>query len=127
MNEATRRHIFEPFFTTKEVGQGTGLGLSMVQGIVEQSGGHIEVYSEPGQGTSFKIYLPKVEDTGVDARQPGAARLLPGHETVLVVEDQADVRTYAAAALAAHGYRVIQAARRRCCSARVARSASTLS
>ena len=109
MNEATRRHIFEPFFTTKEVGQGTGLGLSMVQGIVEQSGGHIEVYSEPGQGTSFKIYLPKVEDTGVDARQPGAARLLPGHETVLVVEDQADVRTYAAAALAAHGYRVIQA------------------
>jgi hypothetical protein len=110
MNEETRRHIFEPFFTTKEVGKGTGLGLSMVQGIVAQSGGHIEVHSEPGRGTTFRMYLPKVEeDVPADSGEPPADPGTPGEATVLVVEDQEEVRKYTASVLKAHGYRVIQA------------------
>jgi hypothetical protein len=109
MNEETRRHIFEPFFTTKEVGKGTGLGLSMIQGIVEQSGGSIEVKSAPGCGTTFTIYLPRVEDAPSDRGKPGAVPPMGGKENVLVVEDQPEVRKYAAAALQAYGYRVIQA------------------
>jgi PAS domain S-box-containing protein len=109
MNEETRRHIFEPFFTTKEVGKGTGLGLSTVHGIVEQSGGYIDVHSEPGQGTTFKVYLPRTEDAAADAGMPEAVPAVRGKETVLVVKDQAEVRKYAAAALEAYGYRVIQA------------------
>ena len=110
MNEETRRHIFEPFFTTKEVGKGTGLGLSMVQGIVAQSGGFIEVESEAGQGAVFKIYLPGVDEGPADSGETEAVTALRGKETVLVVEDQAEVRKYVAAALKAYGYRVIQAA-----------------
>jgi CheY-like chemotaxis protein len=109
MNEETRRHIFEPFFTTKEVGKGTGLGLSTVHGIVEQSGGYIDVHSEPGHGTTFKVYLPRTEDAAADAGMPEALPAVRGKETVLVVKDQAEVRKYAAAALEAYGYRVIQA------------------
>ncbi len=111
MDEEAKRHIFEPFFTTKQAGKGTGLGLSMVQGIVEQSGGHIEVESEPGRGTTFRIYLPKVADAPDDAPRPEGvpAPAILGTETVLVVEDQAEVRKYAANALRAYGYRVIQA------------------
>jgi hypothetical protein len=109
MSEETRRHIFEPFFTTKELGKGTGLGLSMVQGIVEQSGGYIEVESEPGRGTTFQIHLPKVKEASDEPAQPEAPAAMGSKETVLVVEDQAEVRKYAAAALRAHGYRVIQA------------------
>jgi DNA-binding response OmpR family regulator len=109
MEEETRRQIFEPFFTTKGVGQGTGLGLSMVQGIVAQSGGYSEVYSEPGQGTTFKIYLPAVAEAAAEAESPGVVPAPEGQETVLVVEDQAEVRDYAVAALKTYGYRVIPA------------------
>jgi PAS domain S-box-containing protein len=109
MNEETRGHIFEPFFTTKGVGKGTGLGLPTIHGIVEQSGGYIEIDSEMGRGTTFKIYLPRVEDASADSGKPEAVSAMGGKETVLVVEDQAEVRRYAAAALMAYGYRVIQA------------------
>ena len=110
MNEETRRHIFEPFFTTKEIGRGTGLGLSTVQGIVSQSGGCVEVQSQPGRGATFRVYLP-----GIPA-QPAEVAPLPevladtaGNETVLVVEDQAQVRNYAANVLATYGYNAITA------------------
>jgi two-component system cell cycle sensor histidine kinase/response regulator CckA len=109
MDEETRQRIFEPFFTTKEAGKGTGLGLSMVQGIVAQSGGYINVYSEPGQGTSFKVYLPALDEAAAEGSQQAAVPTLGGKETVLVVEDQAEVRKYAVAVLKSKGYRVIPA------------------
>jgi PAS domain S-box-containing protein len=110
MDEETRRHIFEPFFTTKGVGKGTGLGLSSVQGIVAQSGGFIEVFSEPGGGTIFEIYLPRAEEeVAREVRIPEPLPALGGRETVLVVEDQAEVRDYVVAALKVYGYRIVQA------------------
>jgi CheY-like chemotaxis protein len=110
MDEATRQRIFEPFSTTKEVGKGTGLGLSMVHGIVAQSGGCVDLDSEPGHGATFKIYLPALEERAAESAEPVAALDLRGKETILVVEDQAEVRTYAIAVLNEYGYRVIQAA-----------------
>jgi DNA-binding response OmpR family regulator/nitrogen-specific signal transduction histidine kinase len=109
MDGETTNRIFEPFFTTKGVGKGTGLGLSMVQGIVAQSGGYINVYSEPGQGTSFKIYLPALAEAVADDWKPAAVPVLGGKETVLVVEDQAEVRKFVVEVLNSYGYRVIQA------------------
>jgi CheY-like chemotaxis protein len=109
MNQETRGHIFEPFFTTKGVGKGTGLGLSTIHGIVEQSGGYVEAASEVGRGTTFRIYLPRVVDAQADSGRPEAATAVGGQETVLVVEDQAVVRRYAAAALRTFGYQVIEA------------------
>jgi CheY-like chemotaxis protein len=109
MDDETRRHIFEPFFTTKDVGKGTGLGLSMIQGIVKQSGGAIEVESRVGQGTSFKIYLPSLAEAVQDAERPRIAAAAGGRETVLVVEDHAEVREFASAALRSFGYQVIEA------------------
>jgi len=109
MDEETKNHIFEPFFTTKGVGKGTGLGLSMVQGIVAQSGGSIEVHSAPGRGSAFRIYLPALADAAADDEGPAAVAALTGNETVLVVEDQAEVRKYISGLLNEYGYRVIQA------------------
>jgi PAS domain S-box-containing protein len=112
MDDETRRRIFEPFFTTKEVGQGTGLGLSTVYGIVEQSGGWIDVSSAPGRGTTITVHLPRVE-----ARQDRAARAdlpapasKPGAETILLVEDEDAVRALARKVLERSGYTVLEAA-----------------
>ena len=109
MDEETKNRIFEPFFTTKGIGKGTGLGLSMVQGIVAQSGGYVDVYSEQGRGTTFKIFMPALAEGAADAGRPAAVPVLGGKETVLVVEDQAEVRKFAVAVLKSYGYRVIPA------------------
>ncbi len=107
MDAATRQRIFEPFFTTKRTG--TGLGLSVVHDIVTQRGGRIEVSSEPGRGSTFRIYLPLTDEAVAGAAAPAEPSPMAGAETVLVVEDRRDVREYAAAALRAHGYRVLMA------------------
>jgi CheY-like chemotaxis protein len=111
MDERTKAHIFEPFFTTKEKGKGTGLGLSTVYGIVKQSGGFIWVYSEPGQGATFKVYLPRVtRDQGRKPRAtPAPGRLPRGTETILLAEDEATVRTVVRQALERQGYSVLEA------------------
>jgi signal transduction histidine kinase/DNA-binding response OmpR family regulator len=110
MDEATEARIFEPFFTTKESGKGTGLGLSTVYGTVSQSGGHIEVRSEVGRGTTFTIYLPRLDGTTDPVRAPRATTGNPtGSETILLIEDEAPLRGLLAGALRAHGYTVLEA------------------
>jgi two-component system, cell cycle sensor histidine kinase and response regulator CckA len=110
MSPETVAHIFEPFYTTKESGHGTGLGLSTVYGIVKQSGGYIWVYSEPGKGTTFKVYLPRVEEK-VDAKpdMAKAPAVRKGSETILLVEDEEAVRELASMILSAKGYLVLPA------------------
>jgi len=110
MTADTAAHIFEPFYTTKESGRGTGLGLSTVYGIVKQSGGYIWVYSELGKGTTFKVYLPRVKDAvQAPAAEMPASTARKGHETILLVEDEPDVRELTQMVLTERGYRVIEA------------------
>ena len=112
MDAETQSRIFEPFFTTKELGKGTGLGLSTVYGIVRQSGGHIWVYSEPGQGTTFKIYLPRIKQpVRVEKPAPGLAESLRGAETILLVEDEDALRELTRILLEGGGYTVLVAER----------------
>jgi PAS domain S-box-containing protein len=109
MDARTKSHIFEPFFTTKEQGKGTGLGLATVFGIVKQSGGHIFVQSEPGHGTTFKIYFPSVQEAVVPAEQSVLDDSYRGTETILIAEDEEAVRKSAAEYLSENGYTVLAA------------------
>ena len=111
MSEQVKAHLFEPFFTTKENGKGTGLGLAVIYGVVKQAGGAIEVYSEMGQGTAFKIYLPCVEEDAERIEKESRAMMeLPGgNETVLLVEDEAILRVLAVKVLKRLGYQVLEA------------------
>jgi two-component system cell cycle sensor histidine kinase/response regulator CckA len=112
MSEEVKRHLFEPFFTTKGAGKGTGLGLAVVHGFVKQSGGHVTVESEPGAGTSFRIFLSRLDRAHVaDARTDATAVLPAGTETILLVEDEDGVRTFAKRVLERCGYRVLDATR----------------
>lgn len=110
MDEVTQKRVFEPFFTTKSVGRGTGLGLSTVYGIVKQSGGNIWVYSEPGMGTTFKIYLPQVDSAATRAAWENSQQDMQlGSEAILLVEDEETVRNLAKEILEACGYTVVEA------------------
>jgi CheY-like chemotaxis protein len=108
MTPEVREQIFDPFFTTKEKGKGTGLGLSTVYGIVKQSGGNVWVYSEPGRGTTFKIYLPRVDEPPEELGDKVVVEEVPrGSETILVVEDEEEVRKVAVRILTRQGYTVL--------------------
>lgn len=111
MDALTQSRIFEPFFTTKEQGKGTGLGLAVCYGIVKQAGGHVWVYSDPGRGTTFKVFLPRVTEEDEPSLEAESFELTAagGSETVLVVEDEPLVRSLAVRGLQDQGYRVLQA------------------
>jgi CheY-like chemotaxis protein len=112
MSPEAQAHLFEPFFTTKPVGQGTGLGLATVYGIVKQSGGHIGFRSQAGSGTTFRVWLPATAEKVPAARPPSerpAREARPGNETILVVEDATAVRDLAVRALRGAGYAVVEA------------------
>jgi CheY-like chemotaxis protein len=109
MDRATQERIFEPFFTTKQLGKGTGLGLAMIYGIVKQHDGLIQVYSEVGHGTTFKIYLPAVTAFAESVKRAPVEKELSGQETILVAEDEPPLRSLIAIALQSEGYKVIMA------------------
>jgi CheY-like chemotaxis protein len=109
IDEKTKSRIFEPFFTTKPAGEGTGLGLSMVYGVVKQSGGYVWVYSEPGKGATFKIYLPRVDEPAESLLRPKDEVILDrGSETILLVEDDDALRELIAGLLRNDGYKVLE-------------------
>ncbi|HTP59447.1 MAG TPA: ATP-binding protein, partial [Spirochaetia bacterium] len=111
MSEEVRSHLFEPFFTTKKAGAGTGLGLATVYGIVNQNQGHVEVFSEPGKGTEFRISFPRVPGSVSRDEEDGKGSELPrGRETILVVEDEQAVRSLTCTLLRGWGYSVLEAA-----------------
>jgi len=126
MNDGTRAHLFEPFFTTKEVGKGTGLGLATVFGIVKQNQGLINVYTEPGQGTTFKIYLPRAEGDTTVTEQKTVPRSLRGDETVLLVEDEEQILNLGRRILTQQGYTVLVASRPEAALAEAARHPGTI-
>jgi CheY-like chemotaxis protein len=107
MTEETKARLFEPFFTTKEKGKGTGLGLSTTYGIVKQSGGHIWVYSEPGYGTCFKVYLPAAQDSLSTVSSALLSPVKSGGETILIAEDEEAILELIRDVLSEHGYRVL--------------------
>jgi CheY-like chemotaxis protein len=110
MDAETQLHVFEPFFTTKGLGKGTGLGLATVYGFVKQSGGYVWVYSELGQGTTFKIYLPQVQgEAEKERRSIGPDKLVKGTETILLVEDEESLRELTRDLLLQSGYAVLEA------------------
>jgi CheY-like chemotaxis protein len=110
MDKKTLDHIFEPFFTTKGVGEGTGLGLATVYGIVRQNNGFINVYSEPGRGTTFTVYLPRYEgETGQHQKEVAADSFHKGHETILLVEDEPAILEMTEMILTELGYTVLKA------------------
>jgi CheY-like chemotaxis protein len=114
MSREVRDKLFEPFFTTKAPGKGTGMGLATVYGIVKQSGGHIHVYSEPGRGTTFKIYFPVAEGEAPASARTGTGKIPVAQsrgETLLLVEDEDMVRAYARRVLESLGYKVLPASR----------------
>jgi CheY-like chemotaxis protein len=109
MDEATRRQVFDPFFSTKEVGKGTGLGLATVYGIVKQHDGLVNIYSELGQGTTVKVYLPASENAGEEAETAEAREVRGGSETILVAEDDESLLQLARTILERAGYTVLEA------------------
>jgi PAS domain S-box-containing protein len=109
MDEETRQRIFDPFFTTKELGRGTGLGLSIVYGIIKQHNGYVDVYSEMGKGTTFKFYLPLIGTEAGEAAKAGVAVTPRGNETILLAEDEPEVRNSTKIILESYGYKVIEA------------------
>jgi CheY-like chemotaxis protein len=109
MDVQTQARVFEPFFTTKEPGKGTGLGLATVYGIVKQSQGYISLYSEPGHGTTFKIYLPRSDEPSTTEMTDEDAPLPRGTETILLVEDEQSIRRMGRLILEAQGYSVLEA------------------
>ncbi|HEY7682440.1 MAG TPA: PAS domain S-box protein [Gemmatimonadales bacterium] len=110
ISEEVKSHLFEPFFTTKPVGKGTGLGLATVYGIVKQSGGHVSAYSEVDEGSTFRIYLPRVDETAETIAPSEWNRPVGGQETILVVDDDDSVRALVQRVLSEHGYKVLAAA-----------------
>jgi two-component system, cell cycle sensor histidine kinase and response regulator CckA len=111
MSEEVKDHLFEPFYTTKQKGRGTGLGLATIYGVVKQSGGNIEVYSEPGKGTAFKIYLPAIEEIPqqLEIEKPASSSMLKEEVTILLVEDERIVREIAVKMLERLNYDVLHA------------------
>src|SRR5256885_672935 len=110
MSQTTKDHLFEPFFTTKDVGKGTGLGLSTIYGIVKQNSGDIWVYSEPGKGSTFKVYLPAAESAQGSQVEAPHGTIGRGNETILLVEDEPGLRQLTKELLERLGYTVMEAA-----------------